>query len=119
MEHGDFKVDKITFDFENLIIQFNDKITISNIPKKVNDYQLGQKSAIWWVMNQYQATIGTGKTTKNRSGSAHYKKDIPNDPNIYAQEIGNPRYILDLLLSVITLSVKTLEIIDQMPHDLD
>ncbi len=114
-EHKNFMVRKMKFAKEdNSAIEYNDDITVSGIPLKAYDYLITDKSAIWWVMNQYQATIGTGKTTKNRSGSAHYKKDIPNDPNIYAQEIGKPRYILDLLLSVITLSVKTMDTIEEL-----
>ena len=119
-EHQNYTVCKMKFQKgDKSVIIFNDYITISGIPKKAHDYLIEDKSPIWWVMNQYQATIGTGKTAKNRMQSAHYKKDIPNDPNIYAQEIGNPRYILDLLLSAITLSVKTLELTEQLPRDLE
>ena len=110
-EQGHFQVNKMSYIEGSPTIQFNDYITISNIPAKAYDYLITDKSAIWWVMNQYQR--------ERTSSKSHYPAGIPNDPNIYAQEIGNPRYILDLLLSVITLSVKTLEIIDQMPHDLD
>jgi predicted helicase len=34
---------------------------------------------------------------------------IKNDPNDWAIEHGNPRYILDLLLLVIAVSIKTVE----------
>lgn len=40
---------------------------------------------------------------------------IVNDPNDWAQEQGKPRYILDLLLSVITVSLKTVQILDELP----
>lgn len=40
---------------------------------------------------------------------------IVNDPNYWAQEQGKPRYILDLLLSVITVSLKTVQILDELP----
>ena len=110
-EHGNFEVRKMKFAKEDKSsIKFNDDITISNIPAKAYDYLVTDKSAIWWVMNQYQV---------NRPQSAHKTKGIPNNPNIYAQEIGNPRYILDLLLSVITLSVKTLELVEQLPKDIE
>ena len=39
-----------------------------------------------------------------------------NDPNAWADEHGNPRYILDLLLSVITASTKTMEIVESLPR---
>ena len=40
---------------------------------------------------------------------------ITNDPNLYAQESGNPDYILNLLLSVIAVSVNTMEIVEKLP----
>ena len=40
---------------------------------------------------------------------------ITNDPNDWAQEQGKPRYILDLLLSVITVSLETQKIIGSLP----
>ncbi|MCY3998213.1 MAG: hypothetical protein OXE55_02500 [Flavobacteriaceae bacterium] len=116
-EHENFMIRKMQFAKDDKTrIVFNDDITISGIPLKAYDYLITDKSAIWWVMNQYEATIGNGKKYRNRKQSANRKdeKDIPNDPNIYAQEIGNPRYILDLLLSVITLSVKTLDIVEEL-----
>ena len=45
-----------------------------------------------------------------------YKKcGIKNDPNDWSAEVGNPRYILDLLLSVINVSVQTVEIVKGLP----
>ena len=41
---------------------------------------------------------------------------IENDPNKWGEEHGNPRYILDLLLSVITVSLRTLDIVDSLPE---
>ena len=47
------------------------------------------------------------------------KKDkdsgIVNNPNDWADEVGNPRYILDLLLSIINVSVQTVEIVKNLP----
>ena len=40
---------------------------------------------------------------------------ITNDPNDWAQEQGKPRYILDLLLSVITVSLRTKNIVKSLP----
>ena len=39
------------------------------------------------------------------------KSGIANDPNDWADEVGNPRYILDLLLSVINVSIQTVDIV--------
>ena len=61
------------------------------------------KSAIEWVMERYQV-----KTDK--------KSGITNDPNDWAEEVGNPKYILELLQSVINLSVLTAEIVEGLPE---
>ena len=47
--------------------------------------------------------------------TTHKESGIKNDPNDWAEEIGNPRYILDLLLSTINLSVKRVEIVEGLP----
>jgi predicted helicase len=43
------------------------------------------------------------------------KSLIRNDANDWAKEHGKPRYILDLLLSVINVSVQTVEIVKALP----
>jgi uncharacterized protein with ParB-like and HNH nuclease domain len=43
------------------------------------------------------------------------KSGIKNDPNDWATEVGNPRYILNLLLSIINVSIQTNEIVRGLP----
>jgi len=43
------------------------------------------------------------------------KSGIKNDPNDWATEVGNPRYILDLLLSIINVSAQTVDIVKDLP----
>jgi predicted helicase len=81
----------------------NSRITVAGIPERAHEYQLGSRSAIDWVLNQYQV-----KTHKN-SG-------ITNDPNDWALEHGRPSYIFDLLCSVVTVSMRTLDIVDALPE---
>jgi predicted helicase len=45
----------------------------------------------------------------------HNGSGIKNDPNDWAEEVGNPRYILDVLLSVIRLSVETVKVVKGLP----
>ena len=47
--------------------------------------------------------------------STHKDSGITNNPNDWATETGNPRYILDLLLSVINVSVQTVDIVNDLP----
>ncbi len=83
-------------------IIFNSKIVVSNIPDKAYEYVVNGKSAIEWIMERYQVTV-------------HKESGIKNDPNDWAEEVGNPRYILDLLLSVINVSVQTVDIVNSLP----
>ena len=83
-------------------IIYNSKITIENIPAKAYEYVVNGKSAIEWIMERYQVTT-------------HKESGITNDPNDWAKEVGKPSYILDLLLSIINVSVKTVEIVEGLP----
>lgn len=99
-----YAVEKLRFpkkDQKDTII-YNSKITISNIPPQAYKYVVNGKSAIEWVMERYQVK------TNEDSG-------ITNNPNDWATEVGNPRYILDLLLSIINLSVQTVDIVNNLP----
>ena len=88
---------------EKQTIIYNDKITISNIPEKAYEYVVNGKSAIEWIMERYAVT------TDQKSG-------ITNNPNDWATEHDKPRYILDLLLSVINVSVQTVDIVNSLPE---
>ena len=99
-----YTVDKMRFpkkDQKNTIF-YNSHITVSNIPAKAYEYVVNGKSAIEWIMERYQV-------------STHKESGIKNDPNDWATEVGNPRYILDLLLSIISVSVQTVDIVNSLP----
>ena len=83
-------------------ILYNSQITVENIPAEAYEYQVNGKSAIEWVMERYAVTT-------------HKDSGIKNDPNDWATEVGNPRYILDLLLSIINVSVQTVDIVAALP----
>ncbi|ATG53134.1 damage-inducible protein [Brachybacterium vulturis] len=80
----------------------NGRITVKGIPETAYRYQLGSLSAIEWIKRQHEVT------TDKASG-------IVNDPNQWSIEHGNPRYILDLLEKVVTISVRTIEIVEALP----
>ncbi|MDD4205861.1 MAG: helicase, partial [Candidatus Delongbacteria bacterium] len=103
-ESGYYKVEKMRFPSkeDKSRINYNSKITIENIPDKAYEYIVNGKSAIEWIMERYQVTT-------------HKESGIKNDPNDWADEVGNPRYILDLLLSIITVSVQTVDIVNELP----
>ena len=87
---------KLTPDKTALI--YNNFLTLDGIPPEVFDYRLGNRSALEWVIDQYQVS------TDPRSG-------ITNDPN----RPDDPQYIVRLLGQVITVSLETLKIIQTLP----
>ena len=104
LEAMDFKVTKMRFakkgsKVDKSSIEFNSKIALINIPLHAYEYVVNGKSAIEWIIERYQI-----KTDKD-SG-------ILNDPNTFSD---NPRYILDLLLRIIEVSVRSVEIINHLP----
>ena len=106
-EYQNYHVTKMRFgkkgrDKDKTIIQYNDWIRLENIPLDAYEYEVNGKSALEWVMERY--AISTDKSS-----------GIVNDPNDWAKEHGKPRYILDLLLSLITVSVETLKIVRGLP----
>lgn len=104
-EGGNYRVEKMRFPKkgEKSSIIYNSRITISNIPDVAYEYVVNGKSAIEWIMERYAITT-------------HKDSGITNDPNDWAKEVGNPRYILDLLLSIINVSVQTVEIVKNLPE---
>ncbi|GAA8172183.1 hypothetical protein HpDR147_08240 [Helicobacter pylori] len=78
-------------------IQYNHHITITQIPKRAFDYVINGKSAIDWVIERYSITKDKDSLIKN-------------NPNHYA----GGKYIFELLCRVITLSVKSVDLIEKI-----
>ena len=94
----EWRVEKMRLSKDKTQLRYNDFLTLDGIPPEVYNYKLGNRSALEWVVDQYRV-----KTDK-RSG-------IVNDPNRAEQ----PRYIVDLIARVITISLNTVEIIKNLP----
>jgi predicted helicase len=103
-EYEYYRVEKMRFpskDQKDTII-YNHYITIKNIPAKAYEYIVNGKSAIEWIMERYAVTVDKDSLIKN-------------DPNDWSREHNKPRYILDLLLSVINVSVQTVDVVNGLP----
>lgn len=80
-------------------IIYNQDITITNIPEKAYGYVVNGRSAIEWIMDQYQV-----KTDK--------KSGITDNPNDYSID---EKYIFNLLLRIINVSIQTVDLINSLP----
>lgn len=101
-ENGHYKVERMRFASkeDKTTIYFNSKITIENIPVEAYNYVVNGKSAIDWIVERYAISVNKDS-------------EIKNDPNDY--NLDNPKYILNLLLSIITVSLETNKIVDVLP----
>ena len=97
-------VDKMRFRSkqDKSTILYNGHIMVSDIPDKAYEYIVNGKSAIEWILERYCVSIDK-------------KSLIKNDCNDWGKEHKKPRYILDLLLSVINVSVQTVDIVKGLP----
>lgn len=109
-ENPSYKVEKMKFakkrnpetqklENDRSIIIFNGDITIKNIPEKAYEYVVNGRSAIEWIIDQYQV-----KTDK--------KSGITDDPNDFSSD---PKYIFNLLLRIINVSVQTVDLVNSLP----
>lgn len=103
-DYNFYRVNKLSFGArkDRSRIIYNAQITLAGIPQEAFDYQVNGKSALEWIVDRYQVTT-------------HKDSQITNDPNDYCAEIGAPRYILDLIKRIVTVSVETTKIVGQLP----
>ena len=105
----DYRVEKMRFGkkedrtADRSVIHYNVGITIENIPAEAYDYVVNGKSAIEWVMERY--AVKTDPASK-----------ITNDPNDWCREHDDPKYIYNLLLRIITVSLETVKIVGALPR---
>ena len=89
-------------DLDRSRLRYNDYLTLSGIPPEAHEYVLGTRSGIDWIIDRYYIKIDKA------SG-------IVNDPNQWGLERGEQRYIVDLIKRVVTVSVRTVEIVAGLP----
>ena len=97
-EKLNWRVEKMRPTKDKQAIIYNDFLTLDGIPPESFAYRLGNRSALEWVIDQYQAS------TDKRSG-------ITNDPN----REDEPDYIVKLIGKVITVSLERKKLISQLP----
>ncbi|OYU38922.1 MAG: damage-inducible protein [Pseudorhodobacter sp. PARRP1] len=90
-------------DKDKTTVIYNANITMQDIPLEAYDYVVNGKPALEWVMERQVVKVDKD------SG-------IENDANRYASEtVGNPAYPLELFQRVITVSLRTMEIVRSLP----
>jgi predicted helicase len=88
-----YRVEKMKLNKDKTALQVNDTLILRGIPPETFEYRLGNRSALDWVVDQYQIS------TDKRSG-------IVSDPNGYSDD---ERYIVNLVERVVRVSVETVQ----------
>jgi predicted helicase len=93
-------MDKMRLSGDKTNLHVNPSLTLAGIPAEVFQYRLGNRSALDWVINQYQVSVD------KRSG-------IRSDPN----RADDKQYIVNLVGQVVRVSVETVRIVNALPAD--
>ncbi len=93
----DWRVEKMSLSKDKTVLKYNEFLTLSGIPAEAQEYRLGNRSALEWVVDQYRVS------TDARSG-------IVNDPN----REDDPEYIVRLIGQVVTVSVETVRLVREL-----
>jgi len=93
-----WRVTKMRLSADKTAVKINDSLTLTGLPPEVFAYRLGNRSALEWVLDQYQVT------TDKRSG-------LVSDPN----RADAPDYIARLVRRVVTVSVETQARVGRLP----
>jgi len=75
----------------------NDWLTLTGVPQECFAYRLGNRSALEWVLDQYQV-------------SRDARSDIESDPN----RADDPQYIVRLVKRVVFVSVETVKLVREL-----
>jgi predicted helicase len=92
------RVEKMRLSKDKSSLTYKDFLTLDGIPPETFEYRLGNRSALEWVIDQYQVS------TDKRSG-------ITNDPN----RPDDPEYIVRLLGQIITVSLEAVGVVKGLP----
>ena len=100
-----YRVQKLKFGpkKDRTLIKYNGHLTLKGIPEEANEYQVNGRSALEWVIDRYQV-----KTNKESL--------ITNDPNDYCRAVNDPRYIVDLIERLVTVSLETQKLVGTLPR---
>ncbi len=99
-----YRIDKLSWISrkDHTGIRYNEHLTITGIPEIESEYKVGGRSPLEWVIDRYKVSVDA-------------KSGIVNDPNAWLREQENPRYVVDLIRSLVTVSVETQKLIAELP----
>jgi predicted helicase len=91
------RVEKMRISPDRVAVIINKSLTLSGIPPECFQYRLGNRSALEWVIDQYQVT-------RDKQGN------VVSDPN----QLDDKDYIIRLVKQVVAVSVQTIGLVRQL-----
>ncbi|GAK49439.1 hypothetical protein U14_00661 [Candidatus Moduliflexus flocculans] len=95
----DWRVERMRLSRDKTTLVYNDFLTFTNLPADAFAYKIGNKSALHWIIDQYQVT-------KDESNN------MISDPN----QADEPEYIVKLVKKIVTVSIETVKIVRNLPE---
>lgn len=92
-----WRVEKMKLTPDKTAVIVNESLTLAGVPQECFQYRLGNRSALEWVIDQYQVS------KDKRSG-------IESDPN----NLDDEEYIVRLVGKVVTVSVETVKLVNEL-----
>ena len=99
---GDPPRPRLRADKERGIIQLDEQTSLAGVPPDAWRYRLGNRSALEWVLDQYKEKKPRDPTIRERFNTYRFAD--------------HKEHVIDLLMRVCTVSVKTMEIVDGMAY---
>ena len=93
---------RLRADKERGIIELDDQTSLAGVPAEAWRYRLGSRSALEWVLDQYKEKKPRDPTIRERFDTYRFAD--------------HKERVIDLLMRVCTVSVKTMEIVDGMAY---
>ncbi len=90
-------VEKMRLSNDKRVVVVNESLRLGPLPPECFEYRLGNRSALEWVIDQYQVSKDA------RSG-------IESDPN----RVDDEEYIVRLVGRVVTVSVETVRLVNEL-----
>jgi predicted helicase len=92
-----WRVEKMRLTPTRTAVIVNESITLAGIPQECFQYRLGNRSALEWVIDQYQV-------------SEDKRNGIVSDPN----QLDDEEYIVHLVEKVVTVSIETVRLVNEL-----
>src|SRR6266567_3293587 len=92
-----WRVEKMRLTPDRTAVIVNEGLTLAGMPQECFQYRLGNRSALEWVIDQYQV-------------SEDKRSEIASDPN----NLDDEEYIVRLVRKVVTVSVETVRLVNEL-----